>query len=386
MMKRSMFTACLLLAMSFSMQLFAQEMLLEKKFSDTYLKKGIPLADGYAILGEKYYDKVIDGQNYRTYQPFLARLDANLETVWQKNFPKERLVGFEDMVVAKDGYYLIGHRYGRPVKDRSEAWLVKLDLNGNQLWERFYAYPAFNSTEGSWLKLLPDGDLMMMCRAFRNSNSVGHQWLHRMDPQGNSRWEYSFREVMLGALATPMLTEHNTLIMIGGANLTKADFDRSSSQAWMVEIDLDHPTTLLRSKFFPRGLSFGFRDAMALADGHFWLVGSHCKGDKKPYQSEVALVELDADWNMRRYKSLDDGFLNTIHEMAWSPAEQRIYLFGSGRKERMSAPRKAKHISLKDDWTDVRNDYGMETSFRNVEIFDEGDMLWVMSDVVQIVR
>ena len=372
-------TCCLLLTLCFSQTLSAQEILLEKKYTDSYLKKGLPLEDGYAIVGNNFYDKVSGGKNYREYEPFLARFDANMELVWQKNFARHSHTDLEDVLQVEDGFFVLGAEHGK-------TKLIKLDLNGQQLWERSYPYPAYNATEGTWLKALPDGDLLMMGRAFRRDNSFGQPWLQRLNPEGKPIWERIFRDDALCGLNNPLLTDHNSVVMTGSAWPESRDLQEEVSEGWMVELDLDDPQNELKNKRFTKWRSQSLSQAIALDNGHYWVAGWYNEHAKPNVRRTGVLMELDADLNLLHSKTFGEDRHGYFFQMLWNPEDQRIYLFGLSflNSDKTKAHRHL--VSLNPDWTGVKQEFGEpDQRYRSVAFFETGELLAVGMREAQVI-
>ena len=383
MMKKRMIISSLLLTFCLFQQLFAQEILLEKKFPNGNLRIGAVLPDGYLVIGNYEHRSLIDGTYRYKHEPFLMRLDGSLNVVWEKKFPKRRHEGFKDMVVDGDAIYILGTQYGRPVEGRAEAWLLKLNLDGVQTWERFIAYPDFNTTEACWLRLLPDGDLITMTRAFRYNSSLGDQWLLRFDSQGKEIWNKKMSEDQYySSLGNAMVTPRGTLLMNGSTYTERADFSKEVSLGYMVELDPDNPNQPGKSKTFRDFHNMGFGDIMELDNGHFWATGRF-EPDATSTKDFGILMQMDKDWNIIRNKPL--GYEKTFHlsKMAWNPQDQRICLFGTID---VRGDAVGKHIQLSPNFQIIRDENNAAIRVRSVTAFSNGEVLAVARWTLQIVR
>jgi hypothetical protein len=86
-----------------------------------------PVADGYVLLGQVYNDMQTDVQ--------LIKLDLQGEVVWSRVY-KGASHSFANDLQAVDGGYLVVGSRGDSRNNEQDAWVVKLGLDGNILWEK----------------------------------------------------------------------------------------------------------------------------------------------------------------------------------------------------------------------------------------------------------
>ncbi len=74
--------------------------------------------------------------------------------------------------------------------NEERAWLLKIDSNGNYLWEKDYHLPGHHS-EAYDMKLLDDGGFVIVGEKTNesNSNEKNYGWIFRTDKDGNIFWE-----------------------------------------------------------------------------------------------------------------------------------------------------------------------------------------------------
>jgi hypothetical protein len=72
------------------------------------------------------------------YDGFITRLDNNGDTLWTRSVGTNAWDFLNKIIVTDDsGFIAVGKSYGTATFD-SDAWLIKLDKNGNVLWSKFY--------------------------------------------------------------------------------------------------------------------------------------------------------------------------------------------------------------------------------------------------------
>lgn len=91
-----------------------------------------PMPDGGFILcGETYTNS--NGSS----DGWLVRLDMNGDTLWSRHYGGLRDEKFNSVCVMNNRIYAVGNTLTHPTDTISDAWIVKVDLNGNFISENF---------------------------------------------------------------------------------------------------------------------------------------------------------------------------------------------------------------------------------------------------------
>ncbi len=92
------------------------------------------MLDGsYAVTGQLVMDNNTSGG-------WLLRLDNNGAISWQKTFPRGAAASLQSATLTKDGHYILTGK-ARPTQASGPAlaaWVMKTDLSGNPVWQRFF--------------------------------------------------------------------------------------------------------------------------------------------------------------------------------------------------------------------------------------------------------
>ncbi len=126
--------------------------------------------DGNLLIGaEHYYPNAIYGnQDQSDWE--IIKVDTSGTVLWDKRFGNDELndgaPGY--MLKTKDGNYIISgalgmfHSSPNPYfsDSKSKGRLVKIDGDGNIIWDKLYGYEATEATGSSIIKETPDGSLI----------------------------------------------------------------------------------------------------------------------------------------------------------------------------------------------------------------------------------
>ena len=120
---------------------------------------------------------------------WVLKLDQNGNVVWQKAFGGEDISSVDE---TSDGGFVVAGTVG--VEGRAEAWVFKLDVSGSIVWAR--AFEAAVRTEAYSVQQTHDGGYVVAGEAVAlttyGSLESSSALLLRLDSKGNLLWEKSF--------------------------------------------------------------------------------------------------------------------------------------------------------------------------------------------------
>lgn len=379
-MKRLMLTCCLLLAaLSYAT---AQQLLHTREFPlSNRLYKVLTLENGYLVLGHREREESRNQVITTYYKPFLAKLNAKLETIWETRFPESEFPTFNSVAEANGAYYLNGNHH-RPGNQHTKAKLVKVSEHGHIEFEKHYASPGFHSVEGFHILPLPEGDLVVCNRKYRKFNSYGSPWVLRLDSEGTKVWEKGFGEQYYSAGPSRMLlTSKGNVVLLGFTYANKTDFRGALESGWICEFDASNPNLIIHDKVLRNHRDYLLRDAIELADGGWWIVGNATNLEKKQKVSVVA--EYDENWKMRVERVLDLPKDVKVMSTCWNEKTGKLELVGStGQHPR----RQSILVSLDVEWELLSTQLGSKGVAYQVEAQPNGDLVMVHGKQLSVLR
>jgi hypothetical protein len=125
-------------------------------------------------------------------RPFLAKLDRNGNLLWIKTYGNTVSDGFSSFVRDNNGNYFIAG------ESDNEGWVIKVDSNGAVVWEKKYggsARDAFNT-----ITAMADGGFILAGATQSNDGDVtGYRggvgfdiWVMKIDKDGNKLWQKTY--------------------------------------------------------------------------------------------------------------------------------------------------------------------------------------------------
>jgi hypothetical protein len=271
---------------------------------------------------------------------WIVRIDEQGQALWDRSFGG---TDTEELTAARrtadGGFVLVGWSASQNNGNKSsanfggpDAWLVRLDADGNKLWDRAFGGNDVDRFNDVWL--LSDGGFLL-CGYSRSQPSgnkssanygVNDGWLARVSASGELVWEKSFGGVNGDSFRRIRAMQDGTFIAGGTSYSPPSENGRDSNWGggdyWYVRIDAD-------GNRLGQGSIGGIQDDtlsdfQVLPDGGLILVGESWSPmaslKSTPnfsvpgsfYGADVWLVRLDSAWN----KSWDRSFGGAVADVA----------------------------------------------------------------------
>lgn len=271
---------------------------------------------------------------------WVVRIDDQGQQLWDRSFGG---TGTEELTAARrtedGGFVLVGWSASQNDGNKSsanfggpDAWLVRIDADGNKLWDRTFGgndVDRFND-----VLLLSDGGFLLCgySRSFPSGNKssgnygVNDGWLARVSASGELVWERSFGGVNGDSFRRIRAARGGTFI-VGGTSYSPPsengpDSNWGGGDYWYVRIDADG--NRLSQGTFGGIQDDTLSDFQVLPDGGLMLVGESWSPmaslKSTPnfsvpgsfFAADVWLVRLDSAWN----KSWDLSFGGAVADVA----------------------------------------------------------------------
>jgi hypothetical protein len=130
---------------------------------------------------------------------WIVRLDQNGNLLWDRSFGGTQSDRFADVHQAADGGYIVGGSSGSSIEGNKTSpnfgnydyWVVRLDANGNKLWDK-----SFGAATGDILAALEEAADGQFILGGEQGDINGHSyWVVRLQSNGDKLWERSYRRI-----------------------------------------------------------------------------------------------------------------------------------------------------------------------------------------------
>jgi len=219
-----------------------------------------------------------------SYDFYVLKLDPNGNKLW------ERLLGGNEsdygnkLIQSRDGsYVLVGYTRSKGMGS-NDVWLVKMDKNGNTIWDKTYG--GAESDYGSDLVETSDGGFAIAGYTYTNSQGSADGYLVRTDVNGNLVWEKRWGSSDYEILNSIILSDEGGFVMVGQNSFSgNRDF-------WCIKTDALGETVWNRS-YGTEQTEFAYGLTKS-DDCGYLLVGS---GRIRGQNYQTRLIKIDADGN-----------------------------------------------------------------------------------------
>jgi hypothetical protein len=230
------------------------------------------------------------------YDAILEKTDNEGNVIWIKIFGKPDVydTGRSVQQTTDGGYILTGwtQSYGAGSCD---AWLIKTDANGNEIWNRTFG--GANSDNGNYVQITSDGGYMIIgtTESFGNLGSVD-AWLIKTDENGYEQWNRTFGSPDYEDVLNGQQTTDGGYILVG----TKPLMD-GTTDIWVVKTNANG-TIVWESTYGGTDYDTGY-SIQQTTDGGFFITGDST--DTSSGVPDVYVIKTDANGNEEWSKKID---------------------------------------------------------------------------------
>ena len=286
-----------------------------------YARSAISTSDGgYLLVGHS--DSGAGGdktQSSRGRTDFwVIKIDANGNKLWDQRYGAPFYDDAQTVIESSDGNYIIlGHTDSPAGGDKSlsskgrwDFWAVKIDTNGNKLWEKGYggsfhdnAYSALLTDDGGYLFF---GNSESPASGDKSQGNQGvDYWVIKVDANGNKIWDETFGGSGNEYGRTLLSTNDSGYLLIGYSNSgisgNKTQANKGGYDFWVVKIDANG-NKLWDKSYGGTGNDYAY-SSLSMNDGSYLLAGcssSGANGDKTQGSlgnNDYWVIKIDANGN-----------------------------------------------------------------------------------------
>src|SRR5262249_50830664 len=221
-----------------------------------------------------------------SWDAWVIRLDAAGGVLWEKTYGGQLDDAASRIAALPDGGFIVARSLPSWDKNKGDGWLLRLDAKGEVLWEKTYGskLAAFASVTP-----LADGGFIVAGKLHERPADYWKSmaWVVRLDANGNILWEQSFSgKQTASASAAVQLSDGSFVVVADGSFVVTANVRTSNSaEAGLRVIRLEADGTILSDQPF-RGLARDVSQSItALPGGGFAVTGwtYSTEADRKTY-------------------------------------------------------------------------------------------------------
>lgn len=253
-MKKLIFT--IFISVFFNSLLFSQAAILwEETYGGSYPDEAnssvLTNDGGYALLGSSWSNNGDVSGNHGGEDIWVVKLNQNAQIEWEKCLGGSSTEAGNSIQQTNDnGFIIVGYTISNDgdvsgLHGHYDAWVVKLDQNGNIEWQRCYGGSSFDEVH-SILQTNDEGYIMSGSSASNDGDVSGNNgehdaWVVKIDQTGAIEWQNCYGGSGSDGMYQIVQTNDNGFIMTGVSNSIDGDVSGNQGEydIWLMKIDQD---------------------------------------------------------------------------------------------------------------------------------------------------
>ncbi|AGB50740.1 PDK repeat-containing protein (plasmid) [Methanomethylovorans hollandica DSM 15978] len=174
---------------------------------------------------------------------WLSKVDSSGNQIWSKTY--NGFAGGYDQAHSvqqtSEGGYILAGVAGGDMGDPDAAWLVKTDSNGNITWDKRFGGGNETDVSGCAYSVQLTGDGGYIIAGTTRSYGAGSEdnaWLIKVDSNGNQQWNKTFGETLDDSANSVQQTSDGGYIIAGET----MSYGAGSEDAWLIKVAPDIST------------------------------------------------------------------------------------------------------------------------------------------------
>ena len=235
-----------------------------RTYGDTAINRlyALELTDdgGYVLAGSMSYTT----PDYN-YDAWIVRIAANGDTLWTRTYGGNGHQSVYCIESTGDGGFIMGGEW-HTGDDPQDAWLVRIDSNGDTLWTRCYGGDGYDEIRK--IRHTSDGGFVMVGYNKPSATERHDTWLVRIDNMGDTLWTRTFAGPYFDAAWDVACTADGGFIIAGDIDVS----GYSNTRGRLIRTDADGH--VLWENTYHQGGSATFSAVQPAANGGFIIAGT----------------------------------------------------------------------------------------------------------------
>ncbi len=167
---------------------------------------------------------------------WLVKVDAHGNMVWNKTYggPYNDL-GCTIRATTDGGYVMVGYTCtsnATGMDENADGWLIKIDADGNMLWNKTYGAPA-DSDYPVGVIVTSDGGYLLSGATYPGTSTTEIGWLVKVDVNGTKQWSKTYGNSGVDCLWSSAEASGGGYVLTGQTKVSGSD------ELWVLKVDAD---------------------------------------------------------------------------------------------------------------------------------------------------
>jgi len=187
---------------------------------------------GFVMSGFSESDDFDISNSKGSYDFWVLKIDSKGTLLWERSFGGSGIEISQDIAKTNDsGYVVTGNTFSDDIdisknNGESDIWLIKIDDNGDLLWEKTFGGSSFDAAQS--VKNSSDGGFIVTGNSKSSDTdlleNLGENdfWLIKTDAKGNMEWQQSYGGTDIDFAFDIIENNDKSIFLVG--ETTSADF------------------------------------------------------------------------------------------------------------------------------------------------------------------
>ena len=256
--------------------------------------------DGYDVIATSDGGFLFVGHSWsfgNSQQIYAVKTDFHGNTIWEKTYGGGMWEVGEAVIEVKGGGFVIaGHSNSPGISSgNTDMYLIKIDIEGNLLWQRAFGNPEFPNHEWAYdLFQLPNEEFMVVGARNRYGEESNNILIINIDAQGTFVWEKEFK-TKGDEVAFSISQSSNSEFFI--CAMVNSTVESNKYQPRVIKIDVQGNINWQRT-FNSNSRKHHHFSAASTESGDLVIVGSSIQNLAVGPKDDAFMVRIDLNGNM----------------------------------------------------------------------------------------
>jgi uncharacterized protein YpmB len=235
------------------------------------------------------------------------KIDKNGKLLWDKTFGEKSFDKLFSIIKDKDNNYVLAGRSNSKGAGNSDAWIIKLNEQGELLWDKTY---GGKENDGAYsIVESEDGGYVICGYTWSKGNGRDDGWVFKIDKNGKLLWDKTFGAGGSDRLNTIIKADGEGYVTVGFADREHCALCSEQGYIWVIKIS-DTGNLIWENKNGGSTYDIG-NDIIRYKEGYLVVARSN----KSSETSFASLFEIDCQGITKNEISLvreKDSYFNSI--------------------------------------------------------------------------
>jgi hypothetical protein len=193
----------------------------------------LTVSDGYLVAG--WTGSFGLGTSDSSHDAWLLKLDVGGQVLWQKTYGGLGDDAIKQVVATRDGGYVLAGYTSSFGPGGLNAWVLKLDGAGNVLWQKVLG--GDGEDVASAVAATQDGGVIVAGYTASAGAGADDVWVFKLDGAGNLVWQQTYGGPQGETAQAVLATDDGGYLVAGNTGSFGQDAGSGSLDAWVLRLD-----------------------------------------------------------------------------------------------------------------------------------------------------